>query len=137
MIKTEVELIEYLQEKDKYELIFPSFKMVKFNVPINGFFSKDGIGMADIIMFYKQKNYVIEAKHNHNDGRNTSLFWDALKVLGYARALSLYFNKKYYPMVMLHKKVVTNDILVLIGEMKLDYITFEEGRDGYIFDIFT
>ena len=135
MIKNEHELMQYLREK--HSQVFPFFKKVEFETPIIGYWSNKRIGLCDITFKYGSW-YACEVKYAIDEKICSNSFWDSLKAIGYAEALSLIYKQKFRPIIMIPKKIITNDFLTIIGKLDIDYIlAYPNDGQEMQFDIFT
>lgn len=129
---TEVKIVDYLKDKNKWKTIFPSFKNQKFDVPIYGWSTNNVIGIVDLKFNYNGNVYIVEIKNDiHFGGGN---FWNSLKVLGYVEALKLNkFNNRYIPTICVEQCFINQDTLPIIHKLKLALITFSIDNTGINF----
>lgn len=119
-LKNERNLKGYL--KKHWKKLFPQFKLIDFEYGLHGIKTAEYLGLIDIVMKRGKTHYVVEIKHSPANG--ISNFWDALKVIGYATAYRLEHAVRTIPLVMLDKKYLNIDTLLILSVLKIGYITF-------------
>ncbi len=136
MIRIETDLKKYLMEKHKE--VFPFFSKMEFETPIDGVFSNKRIGLVDMTFKYGQRWYACEIKYYTNPNTINSDFWASLKVIGYAHALSMIYKQHFNPIIMIPKKILSNDVLAIIGKLGIDYIAvYHNGKNELRFEVCT
>ena len=119
-IYNEQTLIKYIK---KPKNTFP-YSVDGFDVPIKGFFSNKNIGNVDMVINRNRRKYFIEIKINKNF--NIGDFWSSLKVLGYVAAEKIYHPyENVIPCILIRKELITNDIIAILGKLKIVYITVD------------
>ena len=132
MIKTETNLKDYL--KKKWKIIFPTFKNPVFEYPIMGAYSQRTIGIADIVFDKGKKLYVVEIKYEDFGSYNN--FWEATKVIAYAKAIELYSTRIIKPTIMVAKNLLSINKLAVLGRLGLSYISIKQNKKGLFFEYF-
>ena len=124
-------IIQRYIEKN-WSKLFPYWTYLGSQFSICGLFSRKSIGRADFAFRCSKGMYVAELKYAN--GRNNSLFWDSLKVAGYAQAHSMLMNRKIKPAVFINKDWVTNDTRPILYKLGIDYVTIKRENDGLFFE---
>lgn len=125
---TETSIHKYLL--DNWKTIFPHYKLLESEVPIIGSYSKKIIGYGDILFRHIRGGayYLGEIKYRHERDSDSFSLWNSFKSIGYAKAyeLSSVTRKKVIPVVILDKKLMSNDIREILFNLGVHYITFED-----------
>lgn len=128
-ITNENKLHTYIIEH--WKQIFPNFYLIESRPSIYGFLSNKRIGYADFLFRKGKSLYIAELKFGWATSED---FWGSFKVLGYAKATELTLHQKVYPVVMLQKDIITEELLTLLYIMKIRYILFSKDKEGYFFE---
>jgi len=136
IIENEQQLMSLLQREPK---LFPH-KILGFNVGVKGFYSRQNIGQIDFKFSRSRVIYLVEVKMKklgNREERFSGDFWTSLKILGYTAAERVHSPKRTVkPCIMLRKEAFTNDILCVLGRLKISYITINLSQDMPKFETF-
>ena len=129
MSVTEKSIRKYLVQH--WKTIFPRLVLLQEHPSIFGSYSNKRIGEADLLFKTHHSNpkyYIAEIKWS--DVGSTDLWW-SMKAIGYAKAHELNTRVRTFPVVILKKEILTNDIKHLFYALGLKYITVEWTQNGY------
>ena len=106
-----------------------------------GCVSKGVIGRIDLIVRFKGKNYACEVKWSNIKGeRNTSEFWDSLKVLGYAEYYNWQNNynwrnnSKLLSAIVLPKKHYRLEHFIVANRLKIKTFGVSKHKDSFLIE---
>ena len=85
------------------------FRLLKIGIPIK--IDDLHCGLADYLIAYKSKHYIMEAKASTKPG--TDIFWRASKVLAYTKILNYIHQEKYRPAILIPEEYISLKIVCL------------------------